>query len=232
VPRPRGRPCRRPTIGWARVSSQVATARAPAPSCKCEAGSASASATVTASRALHLRSHATARMSKTASCARSGRKSRSAPPSRRPARRFLLRHHRACVPPAGRTRARLHPRKRQRRKTLPCRGASLASAFRGESGGQLVLASAAAAWSLHPGKRRRQLTVASATIVLNASPRAPRRRHRAAIEAGPVGTPRPPFPPPRPSPLDPPTWAPIGANHLTASGPGVQAACQADGVAA
>jgi hypothetical protein len=48
----------------------------------------------------------------------------------------------------------------------------------------------------------------SATIVQNARVRAARRRRQLSVDPGPVGTPRPPFPPPRPSPLDPPTWAP------------------------
>ena len=57
MPRPRGRPCRRSIIDWARASSQVATARAPASSPRCAPRSAAVRATVTADRALRLRSH-------------------------------------------------------------------------------------------------------------------------------------------------------------------------------
>jgi hypothetical protein len=51
--------------------------------------------------------------------ARSGRKAQSAPSSRRPARRSSPRHRRARVPPAGRTRARLHPGKRRHTVDAP-----------------------------------------------------------------------------------------------------------------
>ena len=144
--------------------------------------------------------------------ARSGRKARSAPSCRRPARRSSRRHRRAHVPPAGRTRARLHRRKRRHTVDAPMPRRLARKCHRGESGGQLVLASDASAWSLHSGKRRRQLTGASATIVHKAAARA-WRRHRRSIDAGPLTHTRastlwPPFPPPRPSPLDTPPLAP------------------------
>ena len=129
---------------------------------------------------------AAARMSETTPRARSGSRTQSAPLSRRPARRSSPRHRRARVPPTGRTRARLHPRKRHPQPTLPCRGASLASAFRGESGVHLVLASDATAWSLHPGKWRRQLTT-PARRSCRTRRRAARGRHLLYVDAGPVG---------------------------------------------
>jgi hypothetical protein len=140
-------------------------------------------------------------------CARAG-KSQSAPSSRLPARRSSRRHRRTRVPAAARTRARLHPRKRRQtvdapmprrlaRKCLQQRGRWSPCARIGRHG--MVAAWWKAATTAHGP---------SATIVQNTSARAPRRWRPRSVHAGPVGTPRPPFPPPRPSPLDPPTWAP------------------------
>jgi hypothetical protein len=77
---------------------------------------------------------------------------------------------RACPMPGARAHDSI-PKSGATQSTLPCRGASLASAFSSASGVHLVLASDATAWSLHPGKRRRQLTVASATIVQSTAAR-------------------------------------------------------------
>jgi len=74
---------------------------------------------------------------------------------------------RAAPPPP-----RLHRRKRRHTVDAPMPRRLARKCHRGDSGGQLVLASDASAWSLHPGKRRRQLTDASATIVHKASARA------------------------------------------------------------
>ncbi len=150
-------------------------------------------------------------MSAVRRCARAG-KAQSASSCRRTAPGSSPEPRRARVPPAGRTRARLHPRKRRHTEDAPMPRRLARKCHRGDSSGQLVLASDASAWSLHRGKRRRQLSLASATIVHKAAARA-WRRHRSSIGAGPpehtrASTLWPPFPPPRPSPLDTPPLAP------------------------
>ena len=98
----------------------------------------------------------------------------------------------SCAPSRAHAPCRAHVRTTPSGKAAPHSRRSHAAAPRSQvpsgqkSGVHLVLASDATAWSLHSGKRRRQLTVASATIVQNAWRRAARRRHRAAIHAGPV----------------------------------------------
>jgi len=90
------------------------------------------------------------------------------------------------------------------RSTLPCRGASLASASGHTTGVHLVLASDATAWSLHPGKRRNQrgdhagsIGARLGTSICSWPPRA--RRH--ALAAFPPAASFPPGPPNLGTPL-------------------------------
>ena len=168
---PAGRPCRRSVINWVRAFLHAATARA-ARSIGVVRGSQRRDP-CHGHRVLGL-APSLARgcaYERWASRARSGRKAQSAPSCRRSAPRSSPEPRRARVPPAGRTRARLHRRKRRHTEDAPMPRRLARKCHRGQSGGQLVLASDATAWSLHRGKWRRQLADASAAIVHKASAR-------------------------------------------------------------
>ena len=167
---PAGRPCRRSIINWVRAFLHAATARAAR-----SIGVVRANSAAIVPRSPRpgpcTRSRAAAHMSAGQSRARAG-KARSAPSCRRPAPRSSPEPRRARTPPTGRTRARLHPRKRRHTGDAPMPRRLARKCHRGHSDGQLVLASDATAWSLHPGERRPQLPLASATIVHKAAARA------------------------------------------------------------
>ena len=180
------------------ASVSASPARAPAPSPRCNARSAAVCATVTASWALHALARGCAHERRLGVCSRWQGPVRST--LQAPSASILSRGTvaRACPLP----RARAHDsigESGATPSTLPCRGASLASAFRGESGVHLVLSSDATAWSLHPGMRRRQLTTPARRSCTNRR-RAARRRHLRSVDTGPVAPRRdsglPTLPPP------------------------------------
>jgi hypothetical protein len=117
--------------------------------------------------------------------ARSGRRTWSARPSRRPAPRSSPAPRRTRMPAAARTRVLLHPGKRRHTVDAPCRGASLASAIGARTAVTVcshrtprqVAASGKAATTAHGRQRddRAQNGV-----------RAPQRQPPLSIHAGPV----------------------------------------------
>ena len=201
VTRPRGRPCRRATSGWVRAFPQVATARAPAPSPLC--GLAARRPVPRSPRPRPCtRSRVVAHMSDGQRRARAG-KAQSAPPCRRPARRFSPWHRRARVPPAGRTRARLHPGRghhavdapmprRLARKCLQGRKRRSPCARIGRHG--MVAASGKAATTAHdPSATIVHKPTARASVQDSALGRRRARRH--ALAAFPPAASFPPGPP-------------------------------------
>ena len=210
-PRPRGRPCRRSTISWARAFSQAATARAPAPSPRRDARSAAVRASVTASWSLHALARGCAHARRLGVCLRWQVPVRSviqAPSamlfSLAPSRvRAPCRAH-ARTTPSGKADAQEDapmPR-RLARKCFQQRGRRSPCARIGRHG--MVAAFGKAATATHgrqPGDRAERVPARGLAPASCLYPRRARRHTRAS-------TLRPPFPPPRPSPLDPPTWAP------------------------
>ena len=154
------RPCRlRSCFNLAPTSSRLRPHGRATPFCRCGARSAAVRATVTASRALHLRSRAAARMSPDHLVLA---------PRQGPVRSFFSGAQREAFPPSpvARLRARLPWEKAAPQVDAPMPRASLASTI-GDTAAIDLCSHRRVAWSLHSGKRRQQLTKASATILQN-----------------------------------------------------------------